>query len=56
MIKTVLETEDNSKFTLVYGNKNDESVIFKSELENLETSVTYLLHDKFLRGSDSKCK
>lgn len=28
----------------------------ESELENLETSVTYLLHDKFLRGSDSKCK
>lgn len=33
IIKTVLQTEPNSNFTLVYGNKNRASIIFKEQLE-----------------------
>jgi ring-1,2-phenylacetyl-CoA epoxidase subunit PaaE len=35
MVKTVLETEKSSTFTLIYGNKSTESTIFKNELETL---------------------
>ncbi len=51
MIKAVLETERSSKFTLVYGNKNDESVIFKAELESLATAYpnNFKLHTIFSR-------
>jgi len=36
IIKTVLLTEPASSFTLVYGNKNRNSIIFKEELEALK--------------------
>lgn len=36
IIKTTLRTELNSEFTLVYGNKNINSIIFKEELEGLK--------------------
>jgi len=36
IIKTTLRTEPNSQFTLVYGNKNKNSIIFKEELEGLK--------------------
>ncbi|MEP7318516.1 MAG: 1,2-phenylacetyl-CoA epoxidase subunit PaaE [Panacibacter sp.] len=36
IIKTVLITEPESEFTLVYGNRNRSSVIFKEELEALK--------------------
>ncbi|WP_207491661.1 1,2-phenylacetyl-CoA epoxidase subunit PaaE [Aridibaculum aurantiacum] len=36
IIKTTLLTEPNSNFTLVYGNRNRHSVIFKEELEALK--------------------
>jgi ring-1,2-phenylacetyl-CoA epoxidase subunit PaaE len=36
IIKTTLETEPNSEYTLVYGNKNRASIIFFEELENLK--------------------
>lgn len=51
MIKAVLETETSSTFTLIYGNKNDKSVIFKSELENLATTYpnNFKLHTIFSR-------
>jgi ring-1,2-phenylacetyl-CoA epoxidase subunit PaaE len=35
MIKTLLEEEPKSSAYLLYGNKNEESIIFKSELEAL---------------------
>ena len=52
MIKVVLETETSSTFTLVYGNKNDKSVIFKSELEHLATTYpnNFKLHTIFSRA------
>jgi ring-1,2-phenylacetyl-CoA epoxidase subunit PaaE len=36
IIKTVLAVEPQSRFTLVYGNRNRASIIFKEELENLK--------------------
>jgi ring-1,2-phenylacetyl-CoA epoxidase subunit PaaE len=36
IIKTTLLTEPNSQFTLVYGNRNRQSIIFKEELEALK--------------------
>ena len=36
IIKTTLITEPYSKFTLVFGNKNHSSIIFKEELEALK--------------------
>lgn len=35
-IKTILNTEKGSEITLVYGNKNTSSIIFKEELEALK--------------------
>jgi len=36
LIKTVLASESNSSFTLVYGNQNFYSIIFREELEALK--------------------
>lgn len=36
LIKTALITEPNSKFILIYGNRNSASVIFKDEIEDLK--------------------
>lgn len=36
IIKTTLLTEHNSEFTLVYGNRNRSSIIFKEQLESLK--------------------
>ena len=35
MIKSVLETENSSSFTLVYGNKSSDKTIFKNQLDAL---------------------
>jgi ring-1,2-phenylacetyl-CoA epoxidase subunit PaaE len=49
MIKTVLRNEPGSQFTLFYGNKNADSVIFREEIEGLKNeymtrfSVHYVL-------------
>ncbi|MCP4443581.1 MAG: phenylacetate-CoA oxygenase/reductase subunit PaaK [Aureispira sp.] len=49
IMKTVLQTEPNSEFTLLYGNKNTASIIFKEEIEALKNkyldrfSVHYFL-------------
>ena len=49
IIKTTLQTELTSSFTLVYGNRNRQSIIFKEELEALKNRymnrfrVIYLL-------------
>src|SRR4051812_16423965 len=36
IIKTVLTTEHNSNFTLIYGNRNRSSIIFREQLEALK--------------------
>ncbi|MBN8702162.1 MAG: 2Fe-2S iron-sulfur cluster binding domain-containing protein [Bacteroidetes bacterium] len=38
IIKTVLVKEPNSTLMLVYGNRDEQSVIFKNELESIEKS------------------
>ncbi|TAH09603.1 MAG: phenylacetate-CoA oxygenase/reductase subunit PaaK [Sphingobacteriia bacterium] len=49
IIKTTLQTEVGSSFTLVYGNKNRHSIIFKEQLEALKNtfmgrlSIVYIL-------------
>ena len=49
IIKTTLETELQSSFTLVYGNKNRHSIIFKEALDALKNkfmgrlSIVYIL-------------
>ncbi|MCK5639107.1 MAG: ferredoxin--NADP reductase [Flavobacteriaceae bacterium] len=40
MIKSVLETEKESKFILVYGNKSVDQTIFKNELDDLESEYS----------------
>ncbi|MFT3826478.1 MAG: phenylacetate-CoA oxygenase/reductase subunit PaaK [Chitinophagaceae bacterium] len=40
IIKTTLATEPQSSFTLVYGNRNRSSIIFKEQLEALKNQYT----------------
>ena len=46
IIKTTLATEPNSRFTLIYGNKNHNSIIFKEELEAIKNRYMsrFVLH------------
>jgi ring-1,2-phenylacetyl-CoA epoxidase subunit PaaE len=46
IIKTVLKTEPNSCFTLVYGNRNRSSIVFFEELEGLKNK--YLQRFNFI--------
>lgn len=41
IIKTTLATEPNSNFTLVYGNKNSNAIIFKEALEALKNKYVH---------------
>lgn len=43
IIKTILKTEAHSNVTLVYGNKNVTSIIFKEELEALKDKYLWRL-------------
>lgn len=51
MVKTVLETEPTSKFTLVYGNKSTADTIFYNELNELKETYSdrFKLHYIFSR-------
>ena len=40
ILKTTLETEPNSIFTLIYGNKTTETIMFLEELEGLKNEYT----------------
>ncbi len=40
IMKTVLEQEPNSEFTLFYGNKHSGSIIFKEQIEDLKDVYT----------------
>jgi ring-1,2-phenylacetyl-CoA epoxidase subunit PaaE len=48
IIKTTLLTEPNSSFTLVYGNQNRNSIIFKEQLEALKNKYMNRLAIHFL--------
>ena len=51
MVKTVLETEPTSKFTLIYGNKSANDTIFYDELNSLKETFSdrFNLHYIFSR-------
>ncbi|EPH10972.1 ring-1,2-phenylacetyl-CoA epoxidase subunit PaaE [Myroides odoratimimus CCUG 12700] len=57
ILKTVLEQETNSKFVLVYGNKNAEETIFHDELYKLQEQYAERLFIHFvysrIRENDS---
>ena len=40
ILKTTLETEPKSSFTLLYGNKTTDSIMFLEEIENLKNRYT----------------
>lgn len=42
ILKSVLQVEPNSSFHLIYGNKDENSVIFKTELEELKNKYPKL--------------
>ena len=44
IVKNILHQDADSKFTLVYGNKNVESIIFKNELDKLEKQFSNRFH------------
>ncbi len=48
MLKSVLREEPNSKVTLLYGNRDEESVIFKKELEELSATYAGRLHTEYI--------
>jgi ring-1,2-phenylacetyl-CoA epoxidase subunit PaaE len=69
IIKTTLQTEPKSSFTLVYGNKNRHSIIFKEAIESLKNKylnrfrlINILSREKtdsdihFGRIDEAKCK
>lgn len=51
IIKNTLEKKENAKFTLVYGNKRRNSIIFKEELEALKNKYMdrFTMHHIFSR-------
>jgi ring-1,2-phenylacetyl-CoA epoxidase subunit PaaE len=53
LIKTVLLVEPNSHFTLIYGNKNEASVIFKSEIDGLVQKYPTQLKVKYVYTRES---
>ena len=44
LMKTILATESESTFTLVYGNQNLHSIIFKEDIESLKNKYMDRLH------------
>lgn len=54
MIKSVLENEPKSTFTLVYGNKTIEDIIFKNELDALAKQFIAKLNLKYVLSQEKK--
>ncbi|WP_299707211.1 ferredoxin--NADP reductase [uncultured Pontibacter sp.] len=48
MLKTALQEEPNTKVALLYGNRNEDSVIFKQQLEELEAAHPDRLHVEYI--------
>ena len=48
MLKTVLQEEPYTKVALLYGNRDENSVIFKKQLEELEASYPDRLHVEYI--------
>lgn len=54
MIKTVLENEPKSTFTLIYGNKTAETTIFKNELDALAKKFIARFNIKYAFTQEEK--
>jgi ring-1,2-phenylacetyl-CoA epoxidase subunit PaaE len=54
MIKTVLENEPKSTFTLIYGNKTSDSTIFKTELDALAKKFIARFNIKYAFTQEEK--
>ncbi|TPE42869.1 ferredoxin--NADP reductase [Pontibacter mangrovi] len=48
ILKAVLREEPGSKVTLLYGNRNEHSVIFKEQLQQLQASNPERLHVEYI--------
>jgi ring-1,2-phenylacetyl-CoA epoxidase subunit PaaE len=48
ILKTVLHEEPNSKVTLLYGNRDEDSVIFKNELDKLVSTHKERFHAEYI--------
>ena len=57
MVQSVLESEPNSKFVLLFGNRSSEDTMFKNELDSLHKSfpVRFLLHYTFSQQIVEHC-
>ncbi len=53
IMKTVLQTEQNSRFTLIYGNKNTKSIIFKEQIEALKNKYMDRLDVHYVLSRES---
>ncbi len=58
MLKSVLESEPNSSFALLYGNQNQEETMFYDELELLKTNYPnrFTLHYFFSQAQVEGCQ
>ncbi len=52
--KSLLKMEANSRVTLIYGNRSEDSIIFKNKIEELETQYgkRFTIHHLLSRPSD----
>lgn len=48
IIKTTLETEPNSRFTLIYGNRSSNAALFREQLEDLKNRYLQRLNLVFI--------
>ena len=50
MIKTILLNNDNSKFTLIYGNKTQDSTMFYSDIKQLNINTHFVFSREKVEG------
>ena len=51
MIKTILLNNDNSKFTLIYGNKTQDSTMFYSDIKQLNINTHFVFSQEKVEGT-----
>ena len=51
MIKTILLNNDNSKFTLIYGNKTQDSTMFYSDIKRLNINTHFVFSREKVEGA-----
>ena len=51
MVKTILLNNDNSKFTLIYGNKTQDSTMFYSDIKQLNINTHFVFSREKVEGA-----